>query len=69
MVGVNLPKNMLKPRRAQVAHGPGECWYYIVPRGLEVCVAMKKGEASSNVVRLTRWQLKRALEIMEEFSR
>ena len=66
---MNLPKSMLKSRRALVVHGPGECWYYIVPRGLEVCVATRKGEASSNVVRLTRRQLKRALEIMEEFDR
>ena len=61
---MNLPKSMLKPRRATVIHGPGECWYYIVPRGLEICVAQEKGRASSNSIRLTRRQLERALEIM-----
>jgi len=65
----NLPKNTLKSRKAKVAHGPGECWYYIVPRGLELCVAQEKGKAASQIIRLTRRQLERALEIMEEVAK
>ena len=62
----DVPKTMLKSRRATVVHGAGECWYYIAPSGLEVCVAAEKGKAASNVVRLTRRQLQRALEVIEE---
>ena len=63
---MNWPKSMRKPRRAAVTHGPGECWYYVGPRGLEISVATRKGEVSSNVIRLTRRQLERALVIMED---
>jgi hypothetical protein len=60
----DIPKNMLKPRRARMAHGPGECWYYINASGLEVYVAEEPGQSSRHVIRFTKRQLEKALEIM-----
>ena len=62
----DIPKNMLKPRKAKVVRGSGECWYYINPGGLEVFAAEETGRSAQKAIRLTRRQLKEALKIMDE---
>jgi len=61
----DIPKSMLKSRRARLVHGSGECWYYINPGGLEVLVTSQKDLAASQTFRITRKQMERALEIIK----
>lgn len=63
----NLSDPMLRARKASMTSGPGEAWFYISPKGIEVCTAERKGEASSNCFIITERQLRRAIEVIDEF--
>lgn len=63
---MNLSKPMLKSRKPKMTSGPGEAWFYVGPKGLEVCVANFKGNAASNCFTITKAQLFRAIQIIQE---
>jgi hypothetical protein len=62
---IDIPKAMLKMRKARVLHGPGEAWFYICRSHIEVCVAEHKGAPSTNCVQISETQLRTALDVIE----
>lgn len=59
-----LLKNMLTPRKAKPLGVSEESWYYVGPSSIDIFI--KQENCSTASARLTRKQLQRALEIMDE---
>lgn len=59
-----LPKNMLASRKAKPIGVSEEAWYYVGPTSIDVFISQENCSTAS--ARLTRRQLLRALEIMDE---
>jgi hypothetical protein len=61
-----IPKEMRSPRKAEPYNGTDEAWWYINKRSIDVyATSSAQAELCTTVVRLTRHQLERALEIMD----
>lgn len=62
------PRVMRTPKTCRPCFGTDEGWYYVQPGYIEVIGRKDSGvdAVSTTAVRLTRRQLERALEIMDE---
>ncbi len=63
---MSLPKGMRRCRKARLASGPGDAWFYVSPKGLEVYVSEDNKSAASHCFTISRRQLKRSVEIIEK---
>ena len=61
----NLPKAMGTVRKARVVGGNGEAWFYIERAAIDLFVATESGQSATYHLRLSKAQLKRAIEVME----
>lgn len=62
-----LSKPMLKSRKPKMTGIRGEAWFYVGPKGLEVCVADRKGVAASISFTISLSQIERATQIIRQY--
>lgn len=63
----DLPLSMRKVRKAR-CYGKGEAWFYISPKGIEICMSASRGAVGVDCATVTKKQLQTALDEIEKYS-
>jgi hypothetical protein len=61
-----LPNSMCMVRHPKVTSGMGDAWFYITPQGIDVNVSCQKEIAAHISFTISRKQLARALQIINQ---